>query len=177
MKIKKTNLKNLIRQRKAQFYIFTAILLSSMMLAIITSSSRATRPETAFRELEDNFMAESTVVINSAIYNRTNVSLQYLDFANRFLDYSKSRDSTFSLVYVLAYDNTIDINNRLDEDIFVKVDKQNFRLNANERTAVSRVKRVVLTYSNNDYEFELKGYGAEARALFVSKKEQSIKID
>ena len=86
MKIKKTNLKNLIRQRKAQFYIFTAILLSSMMLAIITSSSRATRPETAFRELEDNFMAESTVVINSAIYNRTNVSLQYLDFSNRFFD-------------------------------------------------------------------------------------------
>ncbi len=166
-----------LAQKKAQFYIFTAILLSSMMLAIVTTSSKITRPESAFRELEDNFMDESAVVVNSAIYNGTNVSLRYLDFVNKFLDYSRGKESTFSLAYVLAYDNTVEINNRLSEDVFVRADGQSFRLGANERTAVSRTKNIVLTYNKNDYELDLNSYSADVHALFVSRKEQAVRID
>jgi hypothetical protein len=102
--------------KKSQFYLLTAIILSVIVFLISEIPSATERSVGSQRSLYDNYASEAPKVINNAIYEGRNVSLDIDHFSDEFMYYAGTRNINLSLLYILIYKGDITVSNRLGMD-------------------------------------------------------------
>ena len=85
-----------LKSRKAQFYIVIAIILIVYLFAIGKPTAQIKKPETAFRQLYQNFMAESPKAINSGIYEG-NLTERFKNFSDAYISYARTKSPDFRM--------------------------------------------------------------------------------
>ncbi len=105
--------------KRGQFYIITVLVLAMATYAI-TMESNTLRKSILFEDFDDlsqNYITESTKIINYAIEDEDveNIEDKLDNFTKSFLEYAKQRDPHVELVYVFSNGTNVTVSNYLDE--------------------------------------------------------------
>ncbi len=149
--------------KKAQFYIFTAIVLSAILVTMTTTHKQQS-PETNTIDLYDNFIDELPYVVNSKIFNSkdpvSNIDLYLRDFK----DFSDYHSTTFTYLYIFKNHTKMFIKNKLNNSAYITVKNFSFTLQPNENRTLTVSDAIVNTSSretfidfNSSIAFEFKG--------------------
>ncbi|MBN2422197.1 hypothetical protein JXB41_03135 [Candidatus Woesearchaeota archaeon] len=103
--------------KRAQFYIFAAIILCSVVFVGTVNKITVEEPSKKFQSFYENYLIESSEVINSAIYESRDISEQFKNFTLDFIEYADSKNVELGILYVLIYpDNEAIIVNYLNSE-------------------------------------------------------------
>ena len=105
------------KSKKAQYFIVGTVIIIIMSFAIISSNFVVSHDRDIFELLRQNFLAESTMAINSAAASGLNIEQSYLSYVTRFRDYAASRNVQFDVFYLLAYNDSIIVVNLFNADV------------------------------------------------------------
>lgn len=102
--------------KKAQFYIFTALILIAYTATLLRPQQLMMPPSKVFAEVNGNFAREGKEVINNALFEQANVSREYTRFVDRFVAYAMLRGIDLEVFSILVDGGQIHISNRLKKD-------------------------------------------------------------
>ncbi|MBW2964058.1 hypothetical protein KY363_01235 [Candidatus Woesearchaeota archaeon] len=170
--------------KKAQFYIFTALMLigySTLLLQSFTSVPESSRN---FRRAYENFEFESGQVLNNALFAQADVPDEYERFIESFISYSKMKKLNLELVAVLEQGDYVYFINRMESPVTilnlnwtVPSGTTDYFLRSNLSEAVLEVRDDV--FHENIYKFSISGEGTGAKAVLRvgtgSKREIFVK--
>src|SRR3989338_4602135 len=105
--------------KKGQFYIFAAIVLITFAFMIAKPAPKLQEKPDAFKELYQNFLTESSIVVNTALYDNANVSERFRSFADSYSQYAITKAPKFRFAYILKDNSILVIGNRLGEGLNV----------------------------------------------------------
>lgn len=162
--------------KKAQYYIFTAIVLVIFLSGIILYPKIEKDEKDSFNMLAENFEKEAPKAINYALFNNSNATLLFADFATGFYNYAKSVDNNFQIIYVVHEKNSVFIGNLADENTSV-IANPNVTLGKGLNVTLPRSNNsngIALRIIQNDYTLNFTGTGF--RALLFSKGKETIKV-
>jgi hypothetical protein len=103
--------------KKAQFYIFTALILMAYTATLLKPTTLVTKPSKVFSETNDNFRIESKEVINNALLEQKNISKEYDSFTRQFIDYSKMRGIKLEVFLVLVSGEQVYLTNHMKNSV------------------------------------------------------------
>ena len=156
--------------KKGQFYLLTALLLCAFIFVISPGLRKSSTSDNTFIELKDNFVAESYDVINYAIYSEDDLSTTYRDYVQKFLKYSARRNVDFGVLYILAYDNRIEIDNYLNSPVRIYHNEQMLELDHAASGIINKTYKLEIEYSQKRYKFGLNDENVQFKALFKGEK-------
>jgi hypothetical protein len=165
----------LLKNKKGQFYIFIAILLITYVLTISPPRAAPKKPVPVFKQLHQNYVFEAPKAINAAIYDNANLSERFMNFSDAFVDYSKGREARFGLLYLLAYEDGLDVKNYLSETANVTTNTASFLLTTNSWRTINRTNSVSIYLGNLNYDFSFTE-PIQLRALFKTVAEKEVKV-
>ncbi|MBU0980508.1 MAG: hypothetical protein KJ709_06895 [Nanoarchaeota archaeon] len=102
--------------KKGQFYIFTAFVLIGAVAALIPRQVDIKPPRTILNDVADNYKAEAPRVINTAIWNGTNLTPVFRQFTTEFMGYVQDRDTSIGMAYAFV-DTETHVGNHFSADI------------------------------------------------------------
>jgi len=108
--------------KKGQVFILAAILLSVVLfsLAAIRNKSEQRQIKGDFEALSENYQIEASRLINSAI---TQPGIDphdaFKSFSMMFTSYAKGKNPEYGLIYILSFEDKIQVTNFLNRDIKV----------------------------------------------------------
>lgn len=164
-----------MRNKKAQFYIFTAILLIGYVMTMAPGAAKPKKPVPTFKNLYQNYMAEAPKVINNALFFDSNVSDSFMNFSDNFLAYAKTRDPNFRFVYALLYKDSIYVKNYLEETINATANTTTVGLSSNDYRDVAKAGTIKLNVSNLIYTLYFTE-PTQLKAFFRIKKGKEVNI-
>lgn len=156
----------LIKPRKAQFYIVAAVILCGLAVALVSSSFVVSKNKIVFAELQNNFMRESSMAINSALGSGDDLYTSFEDFVSEFRDFAEERNIEFNLVYLLKDNENIYIRNYVDDVIFVETPVLTTSISSGDILNISAYEYVGIRDGTEDYVFEFEDEHVALRALF-----------
>jgi len=163
--------------KKAQFYLFTAIVLIGISFTLIPSAAKIEEPKKSFSQLYKNFIKESPYVINSAVKTHSNLTYNYTLFVNNFLAFARTRDPQFGLLYALAYGDDLRIGNRLPFDITINTSSTSFGVNKSASTTINRTAWLKVNFTGNSYILNITSSERYlSKAIFRTEREDEIRI-
>jgi len=124
-----------------------------------------------FEIIKENFVKESAFVINSALYNKDNVSEQFKEFVLDFIDYAKTKGVDLEVLYLLVQDD-IEINNYLNTNIKIN----NNLLNKGENLVINRTGQIEIKAYDDNYNFKISYEPLQLKAILRSKENNNIQI-
>jgi hypothetical protein len=112
--------------KRGQFYLITVLVIAAAAFTI-TAKTNTLEESILFEDftpLSQNYISESTKVINYALENEEGefIEEKLENFTRAFLEYAKQRDSTVELVYIYSNGSDVFISNFLDN---TTIDYQN----------------------------------------------------
>ena len=155
--------------KKAQFYVLAAILLSTFLFASLTGNARVTDVDESFDSIITNFVTESPHVINHAKFAGLDVSENYNDYVNDFIYYAETKNIRFGVMYLLAgvpSEDKIELVNYIGTDIIVDVHGVPYPLENDGNITINRTNSVSVIYSGTEYQYTLEEKGIDFKALF-----------
>ncbi|MFP4112118.1 MAG: hypothetical protein ACLFPQ_02090 [Candidatus Woesearchaeota archaeon] len=147
-------IKKLFHNKKAQFYIFVAVIFCSLALTLILGNFGARGYKVVFDKLQNNFVEESGFVVNSALYSGESPNERLKDFIGFYQNYSISRNVDFRMLYFLVLEDNIYANNLLDSDILVEASGETYELNSSSEIIMPKYDMLDVTidgYENRLY--------------------------
>ncbi|MBI5398379.1 hypothetical protein HZB03_02845 [Candidatus Woesearchaeota archaeon] len=108
--------KRRFKGKKAQFYIFTALILIAYTATLLRPQQLMMPPSKVFAEVNGNFVREGKEVINNALFEQANVSREYTLFVDRFVAYALLRGMDLEVFSILVDGGQIHLSNRLKKD-------------------------------------------------------------
>ena len=163
----------MMQSKKAQFYIFMAIILSVYALALVAPAARSP-PESAFRGLLDNYLFEAPKVVNSALYSGTTTGAQLANFTDSYVAFSRSLEPKFGILYGYSHDGVTDIRSRMWEDANITAGRTSFMLK-DASAQINSTDGFTAYVNRRAYVFNLSKESA-IQALFVSRNERGANI-
>jgi hypothetical protein len=160
----------MVRGRKAQFYIFTAIVLIAYALLTLQSTATGSTISKNFKNLYDNFVFESATAINNALAEQEDVNAEYEKFLDSFISYSKMKKLNVEVISLLETGDTLYISNHMQSS--VRIININQTLDPGATTALDRsdLSEAVLevrddVFHENIYKFSISNAGTDAKAV------------
>jgi hypothetical protein len=178
-KVNKTGPKsalNLSSSKKAQHYIFAAVVLLGYAFLIIRPAVQTSADTSAFKSLYENFLSESPVIINNALYSSANLSETYSDFADEFISFSKTRDPNFRLVYLLAEEDTLVVGNRLDIEINLTAASTPYTIASNSDLTIPKPASASVVIGKRSYGFSFDERDIQAKFLFRKADRKEVRV-
>jgi hypothetical protein len=156
--------------KKAQFYIFTAIIFISIAAMIYSNKSRFDTDKLAdLKEYMGNYDYEAGIVMNNAARNNNNISLALSNYTQSFISYASSRDLDLGILYLYSYDGNIHIVNYLNEP--VSITTIGITLNHSLETETSFTGKISIIYRNETYNYYFfDPFENEIKTLFIVEK-------
>jgi len=105
--------------KKGQFYIFIALLLSSLVFTMYPFTSSVIQTEYSFQSLTQNYLSEAPKVVNSAVIKKIDMFQSFEDYTLNFIDYAATKNLNFELAYILINKTDLKIVNYLNLPITV----------------------------------------------------------
>ena len=165
----------LAKNKKGQFYIFIAILLITYALNIARPIPLAQEPIDVFKELYNNFLTESTVVVNNALYENKNVSESFISFSNEYSDYARSRSSQFGFIYVLKDGDEIVVGNELGISVNLSITDASYNVSSDSTQTIS-AQDITVDVAGINYEFTTSSQEYQIQSLFRQKTNIETRI-
>lgn len=146
--------------KKAQFYIFTAVILIAVAFLLIRPTIVLGKPTDAFIDIKTNFFEEGSRAVNNALKEGANVTREFDLFASEFSDYARTKGMDIEFFYILVDDETIWFSNQLDSQ--VEILDLGTTIPAGSKIAVEResysefnIQAVNPDFSSNIYKFNI----------------------
>lgn len=110
----------MLKSKKAQFFIFTALILIGFSTLMLQSNNVVPSPSKTFGVVYDNFVFESNKAVNNAVFEGKDVGEEYGRFLTRFIGYAKMKKLQLEIFAVVAQGDRIYYMNRMEVpvDIF-----------------------------------------------------------
>jgi len=147
--------------KKGQFYILTAIIFCSVMFLLLYNKEPIPKLNPEFESLYNNYVYESPIVINNALYNNKNVTSQFRNFTSDFIGYAKEKNIDLGIFYVLKLDNYIEAVNYLKETanittINMTIAPDNYLILNKSNNISIKIKDTTYTYNMTDDKIQFK---------------------
>lgn len=140
-------------QKKSQLYIITALFLCSLVFLLNVRSERIMESTVDFTSIYSNFLTEAKHVINSAIYLKRNMSRDFSNFADEYLEYASAEGINARVFYGIVYDNNIYLANKLDEPVNLTTGTINFILTKDNQSTITKENWLNAEIDSTDYLF------------------------
>ncbi|MBI2133754.1 hypothetical protein HYU11_03675 [Candidatus Woesearchaeota archaeon] len=163
-----------MRSKKGQFYIIISLLLVVYLMMITMPENKVNEPQHSFRQLYENYMEESSQVINSGIYDG-DLNGRFRNFTAAFIGYARTKNPEFRLSYALAHEDTLLLGNNIGETISVNAGNQKFNLSSGDYAVVNSTENITLTIKNRDYPFAFKKE-TDLKAVFIKSDSKEVII-
>lgn len=152
---------------KSQYYMFASLLLISFVFAIVSNKSQIVlKTQNHMQNNLDNYLYESKIIINNAIYNNKNLSYELRNYTESFITYMDSKNIDLNLLYLYTYNDKIYIVNYLNSVVLVTTTGTS--LVHNQEKSIDFQKEIEINYLNKTYDFEFKSEeNIEFKTLFV----------
>jgi hypothetical protein len=161
--------------KKAQFYIFTAIMLIGYSTLLLNSLNVVPDISRNFRRVYDNFAFESGMCLNNALFEGTDVPLEFSRFLDSFISYSRTKKLDVEVFAVLMHGENVYFMNMMDNPVHiismnwtVLPGNQTYFLRQNLSEAVLEVRDDV--FHENIYKLNISKEGTGAKAVLRVKK-------
>ncbi|MGB9748674.1 MAG: hypothetical protein ACP5OZ_03275 [Candidatus Woesearchaeota archaeon] len=168
--------------KKAQFFIFTAVILCLLIYALFAMRAESYYVEGSdFELLHKNFVLEAEEVINKAVYEEENLTFEFDDFVQSYLGFA-AKEANISIFYALIKDD-IYLKNNFPWNLtittyFYNKTQGNFILHTNI-IIPKNITSFAIDIDNdgkNDYLFTIKNKPIELKLLFYSAENNRIQI-
>jgi hypothetical protein len=138
--------------KKSQFYVLTAVLLiiASFMIVANNNAIRVKTSDVSKGFLE-NYMYESTIVMNNAFYYNSNVSEALRNYTESFIDYAQKKNQKLGIAFLFSEDEQIHIVNYLKEPVLIISSGETINFEAEK--VFQYANEVELKYQNISYYF------------------------
>ena len=153
--------------KKAQFYILTALILIVIAFALVQGQAQAYAPASHFSELCDNIATESRTTVNQAIYSNEDISDSYRRFYTSFMIYAKTKDSGFGAAYALKDHDQITVFNQIGKDIVIKDNMANVPDKGN--TTLKARQTLTIQYDGKDYPMQFSDRDVQVKILAATQ--------
>jgi len=159
--------------KKAQLYLFAAIIL--IVLAFTLATSQIARPEDSgvFQQLVTNFKTQAPIALNQAVYGGTNVSQAFVTFTQDYAEYARTRDPAFGFIAMYSRDDEIMIINTLQESADVLYGSL-IRVDTEARIPY-KGSSLTIRYHGIDYELSIER-SLSLRAVFISQTKERVNV-
>ena len=162
-----------IKQKKGQFYILAAIILSVYAMTLALPKNREI-PQSSFSVLYENYLFEAPKVVNSALYNETGSAARLANFTDAYIQMAESFEPNFGIMYAYAHDGVISIRSRLKDNVNITLNTASFILKDNS-TSINDTKSFTAYVNKRRYDFNL-SQDVSIQALFISKNREGVKV-
>ncbi len=160
--------------KRGQFYIIIAIIISLAFFSIITPQNRV-EETILFQDFNDvslNYAEEAPKVANYGIFNDLNINSLLSDFTKDFLTFAKQRNPTVELIYVYNNGTSVNMKSYLSETTVVETENKTLDLLGSEESTINNIN---LNIAGKDFTqqipLQIKNFGDEfSSADFPSSK-------
>jgi hypothetical protein len=176
------NFEKIMYNKKAQFFIFAAVIICLLIYALFAMRTQSYYVESSdFEILHKNFVLEAENVINKAVYEEGNLTFEFEDFVQSYLSFA-AKEANISLFYALIKDD-IYLKNNFPWNLtittyFYNKTQENFILSSN-LTIPRNITSFAVDINDdgkNDYLFLIKNNPIELKILFYSAEKDRIQI-
>jgi len=164
-----------MNNKKGQFYIFIAIVLIAYAFNIARPLPLAKERPDVFKELYENFITESPVVLNNALYQGINISSGFTSFADSYADYAITRQPNFRFVYLLKDEGALVVGNKLGLSLNVSVANTSY-LMSDDSTLTINPEDLTLSVAGISYDFVIGPESYQVKSLFRQKTSTETRI-
>jgi hypothetical protein len=165
----------MLETKKAQFYILIALLLIVAAFSVTKQDVPIRKPADSFLLLHEGFVKEGVHVINNAVYNDANISSNFANFTNAYVDFAKSSDPSFELAYFLKYGDKLSVGNRFDSNLNITVGSTGLLVSPGTEHTVS-IANTTMLLNGLDYNFDFTEEDIQLKAIFRKKDKLEIRI-
>ncbi len=163
-----------MKSKKGQFYVLISIILIVYLFLAITPQENINEPDSSFRQLYENYMDESSNVINSGIYDG-NLSSRFSNFSAAYREYAKTKSPSFKMAYALKEYGTTIIGNSMSEQISVHAETERFNISSGTERAINSTTNLTLYIKNKAYSFTFTR-DIELKAIFMKSERNEVII-
>ncbi|RLE37457.1 hypothetical protein DRJ17_06530, partial [Candidatus Woesearchaeota archaeon] len=153
------------------FYIFTAVILCTYLFSLVSVISQKTEESDKFEILKENYVKESSEAINSAVYNKGDVSDQLDDFSTNFIDYAKTKGIDLEMLTIVVQDD-IEINNYLNGEAQIN----NNVLNKGQNLIIDKTDQITVEAYGNEYVFDMSDEPLQLKGMLRTQKDSNIQV-
>ena len=158
--------KKIKKNKKAQFYIFTAILLCISAFGLLSTSPLSKEKNTDFELLASNYLYEAKNTINQALYRESSPYLAVDLFTNNFIGYAKTKNIDLKIAYILKNENKTTVVNYLKDDL--NITSHNKTIKTSESATFNLTNIIIIRYDETDYNYTFTNDTVEFKALIVT---------
>jgi hypothetical protein len=165
----------MMKNRKAQFFIFTAIILIAYSTLLLSPENVVPDASGTFRQVYDNFRFESSAAINNALFEQVDVPAEYARFLDSFISYSKMKKTGVEVFSVLEYGDYVYFTNKMSNPVHILGINETIAPAASAYFLRSDLPEAVLevrddVFHENIYKFTISGESTDAKAVLRVKK-------
>lgn len=160
------DLRKINKSKKAQFYLFTAILLCVSAYGLLSGAPAAKEKNADSEVLASNYFFEAKNVINQALYKESSPSLDADIFTNKFISYAKTKNTDIQIAYLLKNDDKIRAVNYLKNDI--NIISHNKTIKKSESITLNLTNIITIRYDETDYNYTFTNDTVEFKALIIT---------
>jgi hypothetical protein len=160
------DIKKINKSKKAQFYLFAAMLLCISAYGLLSASPIAKEKNTDSQLLASNYLFEAKNVINQALYKESDPFEDVDRFTNNFISYAKTKNTDLKIAYILKNDNKTRVVNYLKDDI--NITSHNRTLKRLESVAFNLTDNIIIRYDETDYNYTFINDTLEFKALIIT---------
>lgn len=147
--------------KKAQFYILTAVVLLSITFGLFTSKKLISSPDKTFENLVENYVKEAPFAANKGDLD---------DFNERFYDFASSKDHAFQMLSIFVSKSNISVESFMKSTIFIN----QYNLSFNQTIILDLVDEITISTQEDQYVINTENYGINT--LFISAKEGNRQV-
>ena len=165
----------LMNNHKAQFFILTAIILIAYSTLLLQSMNVVPVSSQAFHKAYDNFVFESAIAINTAMFEQADVDAEYERFMDTFISYSKMKKLNIEMFSILEHGDYVYFSNKMSDPVHLINMNKTIPSGTTDYFARSDLENVVLevrddVFHENIYKFTISNQGTGAKAILRIKK-------
>ena len=147
--------------KKAQFYIITAIILLALTFGFFKPKIKYETDRT-FMALCDNYIREASFAANTGNLG---------DFTQKFVEFGNTREPDFGIAYLYVQSQNITAANLLKKTIYINENK----VMHNETVVIDRENKTVITTDSSQYTFNTSEY-PKISAFVFSESENNKRV-
>jgi hypothetical protein len=95
---------------KAQFYIFAAVLLCTVLFVAAINRIYIQEPSIGLSKLYQNYIEESNILINNAVFEGKDPGMQVKNFTQYYISFAKGKNVNIGIFYLLIYPDNTTVN-------------------------------------------------------------------
>jgi hypothetical protein len=165
----------LLTSKKSQFYLLTALVLIGYSTLLLQSFNVVPDSSQNFRKVYDNYVFESSVAINNALFAQADVGAENERFMDRFIAYSRMKKLDVEIFSILAVGDRVYFSNRMQNTVRIIELNETIPTGSDTyflRGGLSEVAVEVRDdiFHENIYKFSISDKGTEAKAILRVRK-------